>query len=1083
MSQAISVSGNGQQAGIAPHGSAHHVLAPMRPRCFIRASLGWALLSAVVASAQSPVSMLAPGFTVRELPLKVTNLNNLRFTPDGRLSALGYDGRVHIFTDSDGDGLEDTDTLFWDKSTLSVPVGMAWSKDGLYVSSHGKVSLLRDTDGDGRADVEEIVASGWPATDVTSGGVDATAVTLDTAGNVYFGLLTASYLKPYRVKDGVSRYDLNGPRGSIQKLSATTGRLETIATGIRVPYTLAFNRHGDLFVTDQEGATWVPDGNPLDELNHIIPGRNYGFPPRHETHLPGLISEPPVIGFGPQHQSACGFVFNEPNARQKRFGPAGWENDVLVAGESRGKIWRARLVQTPEGYVGRETTIARLSLLTLDVAISPAGDLYVACHTGTPDWGTGPKGAGKVFKISHTDSAAPQPVAIWASAPLEVSVAFDRAIDAAVILEIASAQIEFGDHVSAADRFQVLKPPYKTVKAQDGVSRGKLRVAAARLPADARTLVLTTDPHPLSVPYALTLPGVKAAGAATPATVDLAYDLNGVEATWIPAGTGAAVEWKGWLPHLTSEVNAAFTVQSAEHERLAGLWARPGRLQLRTQIALAGGNATLRLRASAPFTVSIAQKKYTAQAGASRAFALEIPLKDAGSAAAIAIELETTAGRAPTFSATYSSEPDPTVRPMPFAAFLLPWAAPHRIPPSLENEKTELAGGDFERGRALFFGKQAACATCHQIRGEGGVVGPDLSGLVQRDAASVLRDIREPSAMINPDFVAYQVQLHNGESLVGYVRTQDAAALRIAGPDGKVRVVVRADVAEMRPSPVSLMPPGLIDALTELQVRDLLTFLVNGPPVRTPAEVAAVLRTGEKPAAAVPVKPLSIVLVASKQDHGKGQHDYPAWQKLWHALLGRAPGVTVAEAWEWPSAEQWGAADAIVMNFRNRNWGAGRLAQIDDFQKRGGGLVVFHAATIIDRLPEQLAERFGLAAQPGPTKYLHTPVTLKFTASAEQPITRGFNPLALLDEPYWPMFGDVKKIQVLATGEVEGKVWPLVWTFEKGPGRVFGSIPGHYTWTFEDPLYRILALRGLAWACREPASRFEAIGAGAAGSR
>ena len=163
---------------------------------------------------------------------------------------------------------------------------MAWSKDGLYVSSHGKVSLLRDTDNDGNADIEETVASGWPPTDVGSGGVDATAVTLDAAGNVYFGLLTADYSNPYRVKDGVSHYDLNGQRGTIQKWSVATKRLETIATGIRVPYTLAFNRQGDLFVTDQEGETWCTGGNPLDELNQIIPGLNYGFPP-----IPFVITE------------------------------------------------------------------------------------------------------------------------------------------------------------------------------------------------------------------------------------------------------------------------------------------------------------------------------------------------------------------------------------------------------------------------------------------------------------------------------------------------------------------------------------------------------------------------------------------------------------------------------------------------------------------------------------------------------------------------------------------------------------------------------------------------------------------------
>src|SRR2546426_922261 len=128
--------------------------------------------------------MLVPGFTVQELPVRLPNINDLRFAPDGRLTALGYDGRAWLLRDSDGDGLEDTAEVFWDKPTLSVPVGMAWSTAGLYVSSHGKVSLLRDTDGDGKADTEEIIASGWPPTDVGSGGVDATAVTLDRAGNI-----------------------------------------------------------------------------------------------------------------------------------------------------------------------------------------------------------------------------------------------------------------------------------------------------------------------------------------------------------------------------------------------------------------------------------------------------------------------------------------------------------------------------------------------------------------------------------------------------------------------------------------------------------------------------------------------------------------------------------------------------------------------------------------------------------------------------------------------------------------------------------------------------------------------------------
>src|SRR5215470_20113957 len=440
------------------------------------ATLFLALALIRATAAQEPVvHMLVPGFKVQELPVHLSNINNLRFAPDGRLFALGYDGRIHILRDTNGDGIEDSDELFWDKPGISVPVGMALAPEGVYVSSHGKVSLLRDTDGDGKADKEEIIASGWLPTDVASGGVDATAVTIDRNGDLYFGLLTADYSNPYRVKDGVSHYDLNGKRGTIQRLSRDRKKLETVANGVRVPFALAFNKAGDLFCTDQEGETWCPNGNPLDELNHIIPGHNYGFPPRHEKWLPNLVSENPVVGFGPQHQSTCGLIFNEPKKGQGLFGPKWWEGDAFVAGESRGKIWRVRLVKTPHGYVGKEFLIARLSMLTVDLAISPRGDLYVCCHGGEPDWGTGPNGEGKIFKISYTDPKAPQPVIAWASGPMETRIAFDKPVDPSATNGIIGQAIEFGDYVRAADRLEVLKPPYKVVKQQEAAPRGKLK--------------------------------------------------------------------------------------------------------------------------------------------------------------------------------------------------------------------------------------------------------------------------------------------------------------------------------------------------------------------------------------------------------------------------------------------------------------------------------------------------------------------------------------------------------------------------------------------------------------------------------
>lgn len=975
--------------------------------------LGAALLPVWVAVSQvvPEVKMLVPGFTVQELPVKLSNQNNLRFAPDGSLTTLGYDGRVWRLRDTDGDGLEDRAEPFWDRDTLTVPLGMCWSTDGLYVSSSGKVSLLRDSDGDGQADAEEIISRDWPAKDTASGNVDATAVTLDAAGNVYFGLLVQDYANAYRLRkrkdlkpakiewlkqrgrwhepagpgaadDEFSLYDLHSRRGTIQKFDPRTKTLETLATGIRVPVALAFNRVGDLFNTDQEGETWMPNGNPLDELNHIIPGRNYGFPPRHDRWLPDLVSEPPVVGFGPQHQSVCGLVFNEPRSKseagsrklevplaafpaQGLFGPQWWEGDAFVAGESRGKIWRVRLVKTPHGYVGKSYTIARLSMLTLDLAISPKGDLYVCCHSGPPDWGTGPQGEGKIFKISYTDPEAPQPVAVWPASPTEVRVAFDRPLDPGVTNLFKSAEhrsagsstnlpsdarrseatIEFGEYVTAGDRFETLKPPYAVVEQQSATPRGKLNVRGVRLDEDGHGLVLTTDPHPLAVNYALTLPGV----SGTNASLELDYDFT--------AGNTAALT-KG------------------------GNWSREAWL--------------------APV------------AWAPRALA----------------------------SAGTDSRPSPKPQ------------------------------GDWETGRDLF-ANRLQCAKCHRIHGEGGTAGPDLANVIHRDVTSLLRDIRDPGATLHPEYVTYQAELKNGESLVGFLRpAPQPEQVAVADVDGKETVVARADVANLHPTGQSLMPTGLLDSLNETQVRDLLTYLLWEPPVRSRADVAALVkvRAGFAPEAGsarvlTNAATLKIVLVAGKKDHGPGQHDYPRWQEKWLRLLARAATNAVVEkAWDWPTREQLATANVLVFYYWNHDWNDARYAQLDAFQQRGGGVVILHSACIADRDAEKLAERIGLSAQPDKVGYRHMPFDLRFVAR-DHPLTRGLPEwLHFLDEPYWPLIGDPARVKVLATADVDGAARPLVWTFEKGRGRVFGSILGHYFWTLDDPLYRLLVLRAIAWA-------------------
>ena len=69
----------------------------------------------------APIQMLVPGFTVRELPLELKNINSLKYRADGKCYALGYNGQIWLLSDTDGDGLEDKAELFFDETKTPCP--------------------------------------------------------------------------------------------------------------------------------------------------------------------------------------------------------------------------------------------------------------------------------------------------------------------------------------------------------------------------------------------------------------------------------------------------------------------------------------------------------------------------------------------------------------------------------------------------------------------------------------------------------------------------------------------------------------------------------------------------------------------------------------------------------------------------------------------------------------------------------------------------------------------------------------------------------------------------------------------------
>jgi type 1 glutamine amidotransferase len=215
---------------------------------------------------------------------------------------------------------------------------------------------------------------------------------------------------------------------------------------------------------------------------------------------------------------------------------------------------------------------------------------------------------------------------------------------------------------------------------------------------------------------------------------------------------------------------------------------------------------------------------------------------------------------------------------------------------------------------------------------------------------------------------------------------------------------------------------------------------------------------------------MRIVLVAGPKDHGPGEHDYPAWQKAWSELMGAADKVEIATAWEWPDRAEFQKADVMVF-FQRGSWDANRSADIDAFLARGGGAVYIHWAVDGQKDSPGFAKRIGLSWGNG-SKFRHGPVELAFNLEAKHPIARNFGKLSLVDESYWDLTGELPKGRIIASAVEDKQPRPLFWSLEQGRGRVFVSIPGHYSWSFDDPLFRVLLLRGIAWSGHEPVDRF-----------
>ncbi len=134
------------------------------------------------------------------------------------------------------------------------------------------------------------------------------------------------------------------------------------------------------------------------------------------------------------------------------------------------------------------------------------------------------------------------------------------------------------------------------------------------------------------------------------------------------------------------------------------------------------------------------------------------------------------------------------------------------------------------RGRVLF---QRTCGQCHKLYGEGGEIGPDITGSNRNNLDYLLTNMLDPNAEIPNDYRTTILRTKDNRVLVGVIRRNEGQSVTIATP-AEVVTVAKRDVAAIDPQNFSMMPEGLVLALKEEELRDLVAYLRGNQQVALP---------------------------------------------------------------------------------------------------------------------------------------------------------------------------------------------------------------------------------------------------------
>ena len=136
---------------------------------------------------------------------------------------------------------------------------------------------------------------------------------------------------------------------------------------------------------------------------------------------------------------------------------------------------------------------------------------------------------------------------------------------------------------------------------------------------------------------------------------------------------------------------------------------------------------------------------------------------------------------------------------------------------------------DLENGRRMF--EASLCLACHQVSGQGGGAGPDLTRMASRfQLVDMAEAIIEPNKVISDQFQFSVITKTDGSFVTGKVVNEHNGVLEVAISPfdfSQTMELPEDQVKSIKPSQVSPMPPALINRLNEKELRDLMGYLMT----------------------------------------------------------------------------------------------------------------------------------------------------------------------------------------------------------------------------------------------------------------